>query len=160
MSRYPADPDFEPRVADWLEADPDIAPAPVLSTVLAAFPSIPQRRASRVPWRFPPMSTFAKLAVAAVAVIAVGTVGIIALQPSGGRTAGSARRHARRPRRTPRRHRRPLHLRRLRRRRRPWRDVHVAHERDHDRLPCRVAHAGGHGAVDDDRLALVRSVGG
>ena len=41
MSRYPIDPDFEPRIADWLEADPDIAPAPVLSTVLAAFPSIP-----------------------------------------------------------------------------------------------------------------------
>ena len=50
----PTDPDFEPRVADWLEADPDHAPAPVLSTVLAAFPSIPQRRASRVPWRFQP----------------------------------------------------------------------------------------------------------
>ena len=23
MSRMPIDPDFEPRVADWLEADPD-----------------------------------------------------------------------------------------------------------------------------------------
>ena len=38
-----------------------------LATVLAAFPSIPQRRASRVPWRFPSMTTFAKVAVAAVA---------------------------------------------------------------------------------------------
>ena len=90
MSRYPTDSDFEPRVADWLESDPDIAPAPVLSTVLAAFPSIPQRRASRVPWRFPPMSTFAKVAIAAVVLIAVGSVGIMALQPSGGRTVGSA----------------------------------------------------------------------
>jgi Tol biopolymer transport system component len=32
------------RVADWLEDDPDTAPDAVLDTVLAAFPSIPQRR--------------------------------------------------------------------------------------------------------------------
>ena len=69
MSRIPIDPDFEPRVADWLEDDPNLAPVVVLNTVLAAFPSIPQRRASRVPWRFPPMNTLANLAVAAVAVI-------------------------------------------------------------------------------------------
>ena len=110
MSRMPADPDFEPRVADWLEDDPDSAPGAVLATVLAAFPSIPQRRASRVPWRFPSMSTFAKVAVAAVAVIAVGTVGIIALQPSGGRTVGSASSPS--PSRRP----RPFRPRRLRRR--------------------------------------------
>ena len=95
MSRLP-EPGFDPRIADWLEADPDFAPAEVLRTVLTAFPSIPQRRASRLPWRFPPMTTFAKVAVAAVVVIAVGTVGIIALQPSGGRIAGSA--PTRRPR--------------------------------------------------------------
>ncbi len=90
MSRTHVDPGFEPRIADWLEADPDVSPPEVLATVYAAFPSIPQRRASRVPWRFPSMTTFAKVAVAAVAVIAVGTLGIIALQPSGGSVAGSA----------------------------------------------------------------------
>jgi hypothetical protein len=89
MSR-PHDPDFEPRVADWLEADPDNAPAAVLHIVLAALPSIPQRRASRVPWRFPPMSSFAKIAIAAVAVIAVGALGAIVLQPGRGSTVGSA----------------------------------------------------------------------
>ncbi len=133
MSRYSIDPDFEPRVADWLEADPDLAPAPVLSTVLAAFPSIPQRRASRVPWRFKSMSTFAKLAIAAVILIAVGSVGIIALQPSGGRIVGSAPSPAPSPTlaATP----TPVSI--------PdgcavgaaaERDVHVAHERNLDRV--------------------------
>ena len=89
MTRFHADPDFEPRVADWLEDDPVSAPGAVLATVLAAFPLIPQRRASRVPRRFPAMSSFAKLAVAAVAVIAIGTVGIFALQPSGGPGVGA-----------------------------------------------------------------------
>jgi dipeptidyl aminopeptidase/acylaminoacyl peptidase len=72
MSRITADPDFEPRIADWLEADPDHAPAPVLSTVLAAFPSIPQRRASRVPWRSPIMTRFAFVAAAGVLVALLG----------------------------------------------------------------------------------------
>ena len=44
------DPLFDQRVADWLEADPDRAPAQVLATVLAAAPSIPQRRAGPA-WR-------------------------------------------------------------------------------------------------------------
>ena len=90
MNRHPVSLEFDQRIADWLEEDSESAPGAVLPTVLAAFPSIPQRRASRVPWRFPSMSTFAKLAVAAVVVIAVGTVGIIALQPGGGRTVGTA----------------------------------------------------------------------
>ena len=75
MSRTPADPDFEPRIADWLEDDPDHAPAAVLGTVLAAFPSIPQRRASRVPWRFQPMNRFALVGAAAAVVAAVGVGG-------------------------------------------------------------------------------------
>ena len=45
--------DFDQRIADWLENDPGRAPAQAAETVLAAFPSIPQRRAIRVPWRFP-----------------------------------------------------------------------------------------------------------
>lgn len=41
---------FDLRVADWLESDPELAPAQVLETVRAALPSVPQRRASRIPW--------------------------------------------------------------------------------------------------------------
>ncbi len=73
MSRRSMDPGFDQRIADWLEDDPDDAPDAVLTTVLAAFPSIPQRRASRVPWRFPAMNRFAQLG--AVAVVALAVVG-------------------------------------------------------------------------------------
>ena len=48
---------FDPRIADWLEDDPHTAPDQALDVVLAAFPSINQRRAWRVPWRFPEMSS-------------------------------------------------------------------------------------------------------
>ena len=40
------DPDFDPRVADWLEGDPQIAPPLVLDTIVAALPSVTQRRGS------------------------------------------------------------------------------------------------------------------
>ena len=43
----PLDPTFDQRLADWLEDDPSTAPREVLGTVLAAFPSIDQRRATR-----------------------------------------------------------------------------------------------------------------
>ncbi len=83
MNRTPS-PDFEPRVADWLEDDPDHAPAAVLATVVAAFPSIPQRRASRVPWRYPPMSRFALIGAAAATIVVVGIGGVmLASRPSG-----------------------------------------------------------------------------
>jgi len=68
MSRIQADPDFEPRVADWLEDELEHAPGAVIETVLAAFPSIPQRPAMRLPWRFPTMNRF--VVVAAVVVLA------------------------------------------------------------------------------------------
>jgi hypothetical protein len=65
-------PEFDQLIADWLENDPDSAPETVLVAVLAAFPSIPQRRTSRVPWRPRPM-TMTRSAVATIAVIvAVG----------------------------------------------------------------------------------------
>ena len=65
MNRQSPSPEFDPRIADWLESDPDDAPGRILETVLAAFPSIPQRRASRVPWRSLPMSAPSRLAAAA-----------------------------------------------------------------------------------------------
>jgi len=89
MSRT-IDPGFDPRIADWLEADPDRAPADLMQVVESALPSIPQRRVMHLPWRFPPMSSFAKLAVAAIAVIAVGALGAIVLRPDRTGTVGSA----------------------------------------------------------------------
>ena len=68
----PRDPLFDQRIADWLENDPDHAPVQALDIILAAVPSIPQRHASRVPWRFPTMTTHIRLATAAV-------IGVLAL---------------------------------------------------------------------------------
>jgi hypothetical protein len=75
MTRTPLSQDFDPRIADWLEDDTDRAPALVLDTVLAAFPSIPQRRAARVPWRFQTMYRYALLGAAVVAIVAIGVGG-------------------------------------------------------------------------------------
>jgi Tol biopolymer transport system component len=61
---------FDARIAGWLEDDPYTAPDQALEIVLAAFPSIKQRRPLRAPWRFPEM-TPSKLGLAAVAVAVV-----------------------------------------------------------------------------------------
>jgi hypothetical protein len=84
MTRLFDDPDFEPGVAAWLEEDPNIAPPAVLDTVLAAFPSIPQRRASRVPWRLQTMNRFALMGAAA-AIVAAGLGGLALLAGAQGR---------------------------------------------------------------------------
>ena len=76
------DPGFDPRIADWLETDPDTAPRETLDTVLAALPSIPQRRAIRAPWRFPYMFTPARAAVAAVLGVALVGGALLLLQRS------------------------------------------------------------------------------
>ena len=81
MNRRTLDPGFDPRIADWLEDDPDRAPDAVLQTVLAAIPSIPQRRVVRVPWRFPPMTLAARLGAAAIAIVIVAVGGVMILQP-------------------------------------------------------------------------------
>lgn len=70
----PHDPTFDQRIADWLEDDPTIAPREVLSTVLAAYPSIPQRRAWRAPWRFPQMNRIAIPLGAALVVVLAAVV--------------------------------------------------------------------------------------
>jgi hypothetical protein len=84
MSRRPMSPEFDPRIADWLEDDPDDAPDTVLETVLAAFPSIPQRHPSRMPWRTRPMTMTAPARVAVAVVVGVLAVGAAAfiLRPS------------------------------------------------------------------------------
>jgi hypothetical protein len=74
----PLDPAFDPRIADWLEADPDRAPREVLDTVLAAMPSIPQRRSLRLPWRLPEMFDPYRAAAAAIlGVLLIGGVFLI-----------------------------------------------------------------------------------
>ena len=65
------DPLFDQRIADWLEDDPQQAPAQVLEIVLAALPSIPRTRTIRAPGRFIAMPMAFRLAFAVVAVIAV-----------------------------------------------------------------------------------------
>ena len=78
MSRIP-DPGFDVRIADWLEADPVIAPTDLMRTVESALPSITQRRVVRLPWRLPPMNRLALIAA---------TVGLLALAGLGLLTAG------------------------------------------------------------------------
>jgi dipeptidyl aminopeptidase/acylaminoacyl peptidase len=71
------DPGFDARIADWLEADPDTAPRQVLDTVLAAVPSISQRRPSWLPWRTQPMN---RLLLAGAAIAALFAVGVFGMQ--------------------------------------------------------------------------------
>ncbi len=71
----PTDPLFDQRIADWLEDDPLHAPDQVLDTVLAALPSVPRRRASRVPWRLTAMPTSVRWPVTVAAVVAVLAIG-------------------------------------------------------------------------------------
>ena len=84
MSRTSPSPDFDPRIADWLEDDPGDAPDVVLATVLAAFPSIPPQHASRVPWRFRPMTQTTRLLAGAAAIAVVLIGGVFLLRPGGG----------------------------------------------------------------------------
>jgi hypothetical protein len=79
------EPLFEPRIADWLEDDPNTAPDQALDIVLAAFPSIKQRRAGRVPWRVPGMTTPLRLGLTAAAVgaLAIGSLLVVNRGPSG-----------------------------------------------------------------------------
>ena len=76
---------FEDRLSEWLEDGPVDAPDAVAKTVLAAFPSIPQRRGVlRVPWRFPIMNGYARAlaGVAAVAVVAVVALTLLNRPPA------------------------------------------------------------------------------
>jgi hypothetical protein len=69
---------FDPRIASWLEDDPAHAPDQVLETVLAAIPSIPQKRvALRVPWRFSSLMTPARAAASIAAVFLVVAGGLV-----------------------------------------------------------------------------------
>jgi hypothetical protein len=81
--------DLERRIADYYASEaPPTAPDWVLESTLASIDTTPQRRAIRVPWRFPNMNIYAKVAVAAVALIAVGAVGLAVLRPGAGPGVG------------------------------------------------------------------------
>ena len=65
--------DFDQRISDWLEDDPNLAPRQAIETVLAAYPSISQRRPMGLPRRLTTMTMPTRLATAAViGVLAVG----------------------------------------------------------------------------------------
>ena len=75
--------ELERRLADFYASEaPQRAPERVLEWVLATTELTRQRRAVfRLPWRFPIMNSYAKMAIAAVAVIAIGAVGLAVLRP-------------------------------------------------------------------------------
>ena len=75
--------DLERQLADFYESEaPPRAPDWVLRSALQTIDRTRQRRVViRVPWRFPHMNTFAKVAIAAVVVIAVGALGLSVLRP-------------------------------------------------------------------------------
>jgi hypothetical protein len=78
-----ANDNLERGIADVYEREaPTRAPDWVLASVLDAIDTTPQRRVLvHVPWRFPEMNSFAKLAIAAVVVVAIGAVGLSMLGP-------------------------------------------------------------------------------
>jgi hypothetical protein len=84
MTTVDRDPLFDPRISDWLEGDPDIAPGFLLETVVAALPSIPQRRAMRAPWRFPKMSIPVRIAAVAALVVLVAAGAVFLQRPDHG----------------------------------------------------------------------------
>src|SRR5829696_1966302 len=81
-------PEFDQRIADWLEDDPGPAPGQVRATVLAAIPSIRQRRRgwSPVGGRNLGMPTSLRFAatIALVAVVGVGALAYLGGRPGPG----------------------------------------------------------------------------
>lgn len=71
---------FDDRIAAWLEDDPVQAPAQLLETVVAAVPSVPQRRAGAA-WRPAALPRWWQLAAAAALVVVLGFLGLKALTP-------------------------------------------------------------------------------
>jgi hypothetical protein len=73
-------PYFDDRIADWLEDDPTVAPAQVLDTVLAAVPSISQRRGPaawlrRAPFRVAPFP-LVRLAMVVASLVLAALLGM------------------------------------------------------------------------------------
>jgi hypothetical protein len=84
--------DLERRIADYYASEPPPrAPERVHEAARVTIDTTRQRRVViRVPWRFPIMHGFARLAAAAVAVIAVGAVGLALFGPGASGIGGPA----------------------------------------------------------------------
>ena len=82
---------LERRIADHFAAEvPQRAPDRLLRAALDTIDTTRQRRVLvPVPWRYPNMNGFARLAVAAVAVIAIGALGLAILRPGTGPAVGA-----------------------------------------------------------------------
>jgi hypothetical protein len=78
--------DLERRLADFYRGEvPSRAPDRVLAEALTTIESTTQRRGlALVPWRFRPLNTQTKLAIAGIAIIAVTALAVGRLLPSGG----------------------------------------------------------------------------
>jgi hypothetical protein len=77
-----ANDELERRLRDFYAAEAPLrAPDRLLHAALSTIQTTRQRRVIvRVPWRFPTMNSYAKVAVAAVGVIAAGAIGLAAIQ--------------------------------------------------------------------------------
>lgn len=83
--------DFDDRLHDWFEDGPTDAPGQVLETVLAAVPSIPQRRAGwRIPRRITPMFGFARALAGVAIAIGLATALVLVLRPAPGGVGSEA----------------------------------------------------------------------
>ena len=79
------------RILDaYLAPGADRLPDRVIDAALSDIAQTPQRRALRVPWRFPTMNSYAKLAIAAVVVVVVAIGGFALLRPGGSSAVGAA----------------------------------------------------------------------
>jgi len=82
---------FDDRLHDWFEDGPTDAPTQVLDTVLAAVPSIPQRRARwRVPRGISPIFGVARALAAVAIAIGLGTALVLVLRPTPGGVGSEA----------------------------------------------------------------------
>lgn len=79
---------LERAARSWLEVGPTEAPARVVEAALLRIETTPQERDLRIPWRFPTMSTPARVVAAAViGVLAVGGAFFV-LRPGGSSVGG------------------------------------------------------------------------
>lgn len=74
---------FDDRLGKWLEDGPTNAPGQLLDSVLAAIPSISQRRGAwRIPWRTSAMLGFARVLAAIVIAVGLGSAALfVVLRP-------------------------------------------------------------------------------
>lgn len=75
---------LEQRIADFYATEPPTrAPDWLLARALDTIDTTPQQRTGLGrPWRFPPMTSFAKLAVGAVAIVTISVIGATVLRPT------------------------------------------------------------------------------